>query len=95
MADSDLQEAVLDALKHYKNLDALQASPLGKLDGLWPLPPSATKELLASQATGLAVRRLLDRGLAELRQTLPEAANLLHQNFRSQTSIKEISTSKI
>ena len=52
MADSDLQEAVLDALSHYNDLEAPQVSPLGKLDGLWPLPPSATKELLASQARG-------------------------------------------
>jgi len=90
MADSDLQEAVLDALNHYKDLDALQASPLGKLDALWPLPPSAAKELLTSQATGLAVQRLLDRAIERLRQTLPEAADLLYQNFRLQTAIKKI-----
>jgi len=73
MADSNLQEAVLDALKHYNDLAGLQASPLSKLDGLWPLPPSVAGGLLASQATGLAVRRLLDQGLERLRQTWVEA----------------------
>ena len=91
MADSDLQEAILDALKHYNDLEALQASPLGKLDGLWPLPPSVAGGLLASQATGLAVRRLLDRAIERLRQTWAEAAELLHQHFRLLKAVKEIS----
>ena len=90
MADSDLQNTVLSALKHYNDLEALQASPLSKLDALWPLPPSAAKELLTSQATGLAVRRLLDRAIERLRETLPEAADLLHHCFRLLKPIKEI-----
>lgn len=90
MADSDLQNTVFSALKHYNDLQALQASPLASLDALWPLPPSAAKELFTSQATGLAVRRLLDRAIERLRQTLPEAANLLDECFRLLKPIKEI-----
>lgn len=91
MADSDLAEAVLDALNHYNDLEALQASPLGKLDALWPLRPLAAEELLASQVTGLAVRRLLNRAMERLRETWTEAAELLHQSFRLQVSVKDIS----
>jgi len=90
MADSDLQEAVLDALKHYKDLEALQASPLGKLGGLWPLQPLAGEELLGALTTGLAVRRLLDRAIERFAQTYPEAADLLDQNFRQNISIPDI-----
>ena len=91
MADPDLQEAVLDALNHYNDLETLQASPLGKLDALWPLRPLAAEELLASLAIGLAVRRLLDRAIERLRETWAEAAELLHKCFRLRVSVKEVS----
>ena len=91
MADSDLGEAVLGALNHYNDLEALQVSPLGKLDALWPLRPLAAEELLASLAIGLAVRRLLDRAIERLRETWTEAAELLHQCFRLEVSVKDIS----
>jgi hypothetical protein len=90
MANSGLQDAVLDALNHYKKFEVLQASRLGQLDGLWPLRPLAGEELLASLTTGLAVRRLLDRAIERLCQTYPEAAELLDQSFRQKISIPDI-----
>lgn len=94
MAEPDLQQAVHDALRHYHKPEVLQRSPLGTLPTIWPLPPAATQELLASQATALAVRRLLDQALEELSQSLPEEADLLHQRFRLDKSIKEIAKNK-
>lgn len=91
MQSSDLRAAVLEALDHYHDLDALQESPLGKLEAAWPLPPSAAQELVGGLATGVAVRRLLDRALARLGETLPQAAELLHRRYCQQYSIKALS----
>lgn len=90
MVEPDLQKAVHDALKHYHKPDALQRSPLGKLPTIWPLPPAATQDLLASHATAVAVRRLLDQALEELKQSLPKAEDLLHQRFRLERTIQDI-----
>lgn len=91
MRELDFPKAVHDALKHYNDLERLEASPLAELDAILPLPAEAMAGVLASHARGLAVRGLLDQGMEQLSGTLPEAAGLLRLRFYEEVSISRIS----
>ncbi len=89
MQSESLQDAVQDALRSYDDLEELRKSPLSELEAIWPIPP-ASKPFLANPMKGLAVRRLLDRAVMRLKQTMPDDARLLEERFIHGRQVKEL-----
>ncbi len=90
MPDFDWRAAIHEALRNYHDLEALQQSQLRQLRLVDALTTDATTPWLTVRATGLAVQTLLDRALAALAATRPQAAALLRQRFLDDLTTQQL-----
>lgn len=94
MPDFDWRAAIHEALKNYHDLEILQHSQLRQLRLVDALTIDAASPWLIGRAAGLAVQTLLDRALAALAETRPQAADLLRQRFVADRTAKQLHRSK-